>query len=199
MDKQVIIAIGREFGSGGHEVARQLAAKLEIQYYDRSLLDEFADQNDLDAELLQKYDEAPRFKFFSRTVRGYSNSPMDNIAEIQTALLRSKAIDEDSFVIVGRCAEEILKDFDCLVSIFICADKDDRVKHVMDKFHVTEKEALKKIAKHDKYRKAYHDHFANGRVWGDSRTYDVCVNVSRLGIEKTVDCLYDYIIKRFEK
>lgn len=197
MDKQIIISVGREFGSGGHEVARKLAAKLDIQYYDRSLLDEFADQNDLDAELLQKYDEAPKFKLFSRTVRGYSNSPSENIAEIQTALLRTKAVDEDSFVIVGRCAEEVLKDFDCLVSIFISADHADRIKHVSEKFNISEKEAEKKMARHDKHRKAYHDHFANGRIWGDSRTYDVCINVSRLGIDKTVDYLYDYIMKRF--
>lgn len=199
MDKQIIISVGREFGSEGHVVARKLAERLNIQYYDRNLLDEFADQNDLDAELLQKYDEAPRFKFFSRTVRGYSNNPMDNIAEIQNALLRSKAVDEDSFVIVGRCSEEVLKDFDCLISVFICADKEDRISTVMNSFNISRKEAEKKIAKHDKYRKSYHDHFANGKIWGDSRTYDLCMNVSKLGIDKAVDYLYDYVMKRFEE
>lgn len=196
MDKQIIIAIGREYGSEGHEIGQKLAEKLGIQYYDRNLLDEFADQNDLDAAELQKYDEAPKFKFFSRTVRGYSNSPMENIAEIQNALLRSKAIDEDSFVILGRCAEEALKDFDCLVSIFICSDRDSKIKHIMNQFNLSEKEAEKKMIRHDKNRKAYHDHFASGK-WGDSRTYDLCINSSKLGVEKTVDYLYDYIQMRF--
>ena len=197
MDKQVIVAIGREFGSEGHEVAQKLAEKLEIQYYDRNLLDEFADQKDLDAELLQKYDEVPKFKFPSRTVRGYSNSPIDNIKEIQSALLRTKAVDEDSFVIVGRCAEEVLKDFDCLVSVFIWSDTEVKIKHVMEKFNISRKEAERKIIRHDRYRKNYHDHFSKGK-WGDSRTYDLCINSSRLGIDGTVDVIYDYIVKRFK-
>jgi len=198
MDRQVIIAIGREYGSEGHEVGQKLAEKLGIQYYDRNLLDEFADKNDLDAELLQKYDEKRKLKFGSRTVRGYSNSPIENIAEIQAALLKGKAIDEDSFVIVGRCAEETLKDFDCLVSVFICSDKEVKVKHIMDKFKVSEKEALKKMRMFDKYRSQYHDHFCEGK-WGYSGTYDLCLNSSRLGVDGTVDIIYEYIQKKFNK
>lgn len=195
MDKQVIIAIGREFCSEGSDVGQKLAERLGIQYYDRNLLDEFADQNDLNAEELQKYDEKPKFKFFSRTVRGYSNNPMENIAEIQGALLKSKAIDEDSFVIVGRCAEETLKDFDCLISVFITSDPEVRIKHVMEKFKVSEKEAVKMMNRHDKYRKSYHDYFAS-KKWGEASTYDICINASKLGVEATVDALVAYVERR---
>lgn len=195
MDKQVIIAIGREFGSEGSDVGQMLAERLGIQYYDRNLLDEFADQNDLNAEELQKYDEKPKFKFMSRTVRGYSNNPMENIAEIQSALLRSKAIDEDSFVIVGRCAEETLKDFDCLISVFISSNHDVRIKHVMEKFNVSEKEAEKLLVRHDKYRRSYHDHFSS-KKWGEASTYDICINASKLGLEATVDALVAYVERR---
>lgn len=90
MEKQLIISIGREYGSAGHEIGRKLAAKLEIPFYDRNLLDEFADQSDVDADVLAKYEEKPRRFFFSRTVsvRGqkFNNSPAQNVADIQFAL-----------------------------------------------------------------------------------------------------------------
>ena len=126
MEKQIIISIGREYGSAGHEIGRKLAAKLEIPFYDRNLLDEFADQKDVDADFLAKYDEKPRRLFFSRTisVRGQSvnNSPAQNVADIQFALLKGKAYDDDSFVVCGRCADEVLKEFPGMFSVFITAD-----------------------------------------------------------------------------
>lgn len=195
MDKQVIIAIGREFCSEGSDVGMKLAERLGIQYYDRNLLDEFADQNDLNAEELQKYDEKPKFKFMSRTVRGYSNNPMENIMDIQSALLKSKAVDEDSFVIVGRCADEILKEFDCLITVFISSNHDVRIKHTMEKFHVSEKEAEKLLIRHDKYRRSYHDHFSKNK-WGEAGTYDICINASKLGVDATVDALAAYVERR---
>ena len=115
--KQLIISIGREYGSGGHEIGRKLAAKLGLEFYDRNLLDEIAHIKNSDAELLKKYDEVPKKRFFSRTVRGYSNSPEENVAELQFALLKHKAADDDSFVIVGRCTDEIFKGFANYVSI----------------------------------------------------------------------------------
>ncbi len=192
MNRQIIISIGREYGSGGHEVGRKLAAKLDIPFYDRNLLEEVAEKKDVDAEELSKYDEAPHRVFFSRTVKGFSNSPTVNVAELQFALLKSKAADDDSFVIVGRCADEIFKDEKNLISIFVYADRDEKIQRIMEHLNLTEKEAVKKMERHDKSRKAYHDYFSS-RKWGDIRTYDLCVNSSRLGIDGTVDFLYDYI------
>lgn len=199
MEKQIIISIGREYGSAGHEIGRKLAAKLEIPFYDRNLLDEFADQKDVDADLLAKYDEKPRRLFFSRTisVRGQSvnNSPAQNVADIQFALLKGKAFDDDSFVVCGRCADEVLKEFPGMFSVFITADYDAKVKRVMEKRNMSEKEAKKTIEKHDKTRRAYHDYFAKTK-WGQAGSYDLCVNSTVLGIEGTVDMLADYA-KRF--
>ncbi|MCR5253622.1 MAG: cytidylate kinase-like family protein [Treponema sp.] len=199
MEKQIIISIGREYGSAGHEIGRKLAAKLEIPFYDRNLLDEFADQKDVDADLLAKYDEKPRRLFFSRTisVRGQSvnNSPAQNVADIQFALLKGKAYDDDSFVVCGRCADEVLKEFPGMFSVFITADYDAKVKRVMEKRNMSEKEAKKTIEKHDKNRRAYHDYFAKTK-WGQAGSYDLCVNSTVLGIEGTVDMLADYA-KRF--
>ena len=199
MEKQIIISIGREYGSAGHEIGRKLAAKLEIPFYDRNLLDEFADQKDVDADLLAKYDEKPRRFFFSRTVsvRGQSvnNSPAQNVADIQFALLKGKAYDDDSFVVCGRCADDVLKDFPGMFSVFITADYDAKVKRVMEKRNMSEKEAKKSIEKHDKTRRAYHDYFAKTK-WGQAGSYDLCVNSTVLGIDGTVDMLVDYA-KRF--
>jgi len=199
MEKQIIISIGREYGSAGHEIGRKLAAKLEIPFYDRNLLDEFADQKDVDADLLAKYDEKPRRFFFSRTVsvRGQSvnNSPAQNVADIQFALLKGKAYDDDSFVVCGRCADDVLKDFPGMFSVFITADYDAKVKRVMEKRNMSEKEAKKTIEKHDKTRRAYHDYFAKTK-WGQAGSYDLCVNSTVLGIDGTVDMLVDYA-KRF--
>ena len=199
MEKQIIISIGREYGSAGHEIGRKLAAKLEIPFYDRNLLDEFADQKDVDADLLAKYDEKPRRFFFSRTVsvRGQSvnNSPAQNVADIQFALLKGKAYDDDSFVVCGRCADDVLKAFPGMFSVFITADYDAKVKRVMEKRNMSEKEAKKTIEKHDKTRRAYHDYFAKTK-WGQAGSYDLCVNSTVLGIDGTVDMLVDYA-KRF--
>lgn len=194
MDKQIIISISREYGSGGHEIGRKLAEKLEIPFYDRNLLDEVAKLSGSDVSELASYDEKPKHAFLSRTVRGYSNSPSVNIAELQFALLKSKAADDDSFVVIGRCSDEI---FDSIpevnvLKIFVNADWDFKVKRVIEKRCMDAKLAEKTILKHDKNRIAYHDHFCSHR-WGDARTYDLCVNAAKLGIDGTVDMLYDYV------
>ena len=202
MEKQLIISIGREYGSAGHEIGRKLAAKLEIPFYDRNLLDEFADQSDVDADVLAKYEEKPRRFFFSRTVsvRGqkFNNSPAQNVADIQFALLKGKAYDDDSFVVCGRCADEVLKEFPGLLTVFITADYDAKVKRIMEKRNMSEKEAKKAIEKHDKTRRAYHDYFAKTK-WGYASSYDLCVNSTALGIDGTVDMLADYARRFLEK
>ena len=196
MKKQIIVSVGREYGSGGHEIARLLAEKLEIPLYDRNLLDEVAGTKNVDSNNLGKYDEKPRKLFASRTVRGYNNSPEQNVAEMQFALLKSKAADDDSFVIVGRCADEVFRGSDALVSLFIMADRDAKIKRVMEKRQMDARSAEKTIDRHDKKRAAYHNYFSKGGKWGESTNYDLCVNSSRLGIAGTVDFLYDYVQRR---
>ena len=122
MKKQLIISIGREYGSRGHEIGEKLSKKLGLDLYDRNILDEVAIQNGANVEDLSKYDERPKHHFFSRTVRGYSNNPAVNVAELQFALLKSKAADGDSFIVIGRCSDEIFKGIAETVSIFITAD-----------------------------------------------------------------------------
>ncbi|MCQ2579347.1 MAG: cytidylate kinase-like family protein [Treponemataceae bacterium] len=200
MGKQVIISVGREYGSAGHLIADLLAKKLNMELYDRNLLDEVADVKHVDTNNLSKYDEKPRHFFVSRTVKGYSNSPEENVAQLQLALLKSKAADGDSFVIVGRCADDLFRGMDNFISVFIYADRDARIKRILERHpNLNEKQAVKKIERHDKNRAAYHNYFSKGGKWGEKSNYDLCVNSTRLGIEGTVDFLCSYVQQRLNK
>lgn len=195
---QVIISVGREFGSGGHYIADELAKRFNLPIYDRHLITEIANKTGMSAEEIEKHDEAPKSRLTSRRVRGYSNSIEDNIAEMQFDFIRKKAESGESFVVVGRCAESKLRDFDCLCSLFIIGDMECKVKRVMEVYDMTEDEAESFIEKKDKKRKRYHNYHVKLH-WGDSRLYDLTVNSSRLGLEKTIDFLEDYIKARMEK
>ena len=197
MNKQLIISISRDYGSGGHRIARFLAERFDLPIYDHNLLDEMTAGKHVNKEKMAKYDEAPKLRMIHRSVRGYSNSPQDAIAEMQFKFLKDKAEAGESFVIVGRCSESVLKEYEGLIPIFVTADRDFKINRVMTERNMTEKEAIDAIARHDKKRKAYHNHFAEGK-WGDSRCYDLCVNSSKLGLDGTIDFLADYIQKRIE-
>lgn len=192
---QIIISIGREFGSGGHYIADELAKRFNLPIYDRHLITEIADKTGIPAEEIAKLDEAPKSRFTSRRVRGYSNSIEDNIAEMQFDFIRKKAESGESFVVVGRCSESKLRDFDCLCSLFIIGDMESKIKRVMDVYNMSESEAESFIEKKDKKRKRYHNYHVKLH-WGDSRLYDLTINSNRLGIEKTIDFLEEYIKAR---
>ncbi len=201
MDRQILIAVGREFGSGGHEIGKRLAKNLGINFYDRKMLDELAEKKNIRIEFLEKYDEEPRKFFGARSVdvrtKSYSNSIEEIIADMQSEYIKEKADSGESFVIVGRCAEEVLKGREGLVSVFILGDMPDKIERTRLKFGIDEKDAELKIKRHDRTRKKYHNAHADGK-WGDSRTYDICINSSRLGIDGTVEMLKKYIEAYFE-
>lgn len=137
-------------------------------------------------------DEKPRNKLLSRRVKGYSNATEDNLAQMQFEFLRKKAASGESFVVLGRCSETILKEYDSLVSIFVTGNKDRKLKHVIEKFSLSETAAAAKITKHDAYRRRYHNHYSDFK-WGDSRNYDVCINSSRIGVEGTAKLLKEFV------
>lgn len=196
-EKQIIISIGREFGSGGHEIAEKLSKRLNLDLYDYNLLREVADTNNTSVDELAPYDEVPQKGLFSRTVRGYSNSPEKNIAYLQFEFLKNKAKEGKSFVVVGRCSEEALKEFPCLVTFFILADMDKKIERIERLYNVDKAKAQEIIRKQDKKRKAYHNYFCEGK-WGDSRNYELSINSSKLGVEGTLDALSRYVNARME-
>ena len=194
-EKQVIISIGREFGSAGHEIAEALADKYQLKFYDYHLLREIADEKNVHVAELAPYDEIPKKGFGYRTVNGYSNSPQENIAYLQFEHLKKRASEGKSFVVVGRCAEEVLKGNDGLITIFILGDMEQKIARIMRLHNVSEDKAKKMIADQDKKRKAYHNYFCEGK-WGDSRNYAFTINSSKLGVEATIEILEDYINRR---
>ena len=190
MGKQLIISLGREFGSMGHEIAEKLAEHYGLTLYDHNMLDKLVEEHQLDffdVEEMKEHEEKKNNFVFYRTVKGHSNSPAHNIAQMQFEYMKKKAEEGESFVIVGRCSEYILKDYDCMISIF------------MDFYDMPEKKAEKLIKDKNKKRKDYHNTFCDGK-WGDSRSYDISLNCSRMSLEEATKLLINYIdIRRGEQ
>ncbi len=197
MKEQLIISVGREFGSGGHIIAEKLAKRFELPLYDYNLLTEIASEKNLDAKRIKKYDELPRNFLNSRTVRGFSNSPEETVANMQFDYLRKKAQSGESFVVVGRCAEEVLKGYPGLIPIFVLADMDWKIKRIAEYEKISDAEAEALIKKYNKKRKAYHNYYCQWK-WGDSRNYDISINCSKMGIDETTDMLAAYINSRIK-
>lgn len=198
MGKQYIISLGREFGSGGHAIAEILAKELDIPMYDRNVLDHIAEEKGMDVASIEKFDEKPKNRLFTRRVAGHSSSLEDHVAEMQFDYIKKKADSGESFIIVGRCAETVLKGRDGLISLFILGDRECKTARVMERYNIGREEAMAKMNNHDRKRKQYHNHYSPSK-WGDSRTYDLCANSSRLGVEKTAQMLISYIQCRLEE
>lgn len=192
--KQIIIAIGREFGSGGHVVAEKLAEHYNIPLYSKQLLSEVAKDGKYSEEILERFDEKPmNIAFIPAPIGGNSVSLEQGVAISQFNFLRKKANQEkESFVVVGRCAEDILADNPNVVSAFILGNKECKMKRVMEREGLDEKQALNKMKKVDKMRKTYHNFYCENK-WGDSRTYDLCINTSKVGIDEAAELIRHYI------
>ncbi len=147
---------------------------------------------------MRGYEEKLSHPIFSRKVRGHSNSIAENLANMQFDFIREKAEQGESFVIIGRCAETVLKDNSNLITIFILGDRDVKMERVKRIYELPKQDALSKMDRHDDSRKKYHNRYSEFK-WGDSRGYDLCINSSKLGVEGTIDLLYDYITKRLDK
>lgn len=198
MSKQIIIAIGREFGSGGHVIGEELARRFSLPFYDNNLLSQIAKDNNMDHELLKQYDERPRNRLFTRTVAGFGSSPEEKVALLQFDYLLKMAREGKSFVVVGRCAESKLSKFPGLVSVFVLGDYEAKLKRVMEIHNISEEEAKEEIKRGDWKRKSYHNYYCKGK-WGDSRNYDLTINSSRLGIENTINLLEQYVKERIKE
>ena len=197
LKEQLIISVGREFGSAGHVIAEEIARRLDLPFYDYQLLRKVADENDVDIKVMEKYDEIPRVPFLSRSGNGSSNSPSYNIAMMQFDYLRKMAFEGQSFVVVGRCSDVILKGYSGLIRIFILADMEDKIVRTCELFGMDRVSAEEAIILQNTKRKEYHNYYCESR-WGDSRNYDISINRSTLGIEGTTDFMMYFIEKRRE-
>ncbi len=192
MGKQLIISVGREFGSGGHIVAANLAKHFGFPLLDSNILSDIAKEKNTSEDFLRKYDESARNLFFSRTVNGFSNSPEEVVAQMQFDYIKSKADAGESFVVIGRCSDYILRGNPGLVRVFILGDEEAKVKRVMERENLSEDKARGLMEQSDKRRKYFHNTHSDDK-WGDSRSYDITVNSSKLGLEGTSELIVKYI------
>ena len=191
----MIIAIGREVGSGGHEIAEKLAKHYDIPLIDKNIIEKIAIKKNVDATDLKDVDKKFIFPLVNRNVRGFSSSIQENVFLLQFEYLQEKAKAGESFVVVGRCGEDVLKEYDGLVSIFVLGDKKVKKARIMQKYDKNEFMAERMMREKDMERKLYHNSFCEGK-WGDSRNYNISVNSSVLGIDETVEVLIDFIDRK---
>lgn len=192
MGRQLIVAINRAYGSGGHEIGKILADRLGIGFLDREMLDEVAAENGLDAKELRPFDEKPRNPFLSRSVMGYSNSPEEAVAKFQFDMLLKKAEAGESFVVIGRCADQVLKDYPGLVKVFVTGRMDARIRRIMRIRNMDRPRARAAIRRHDRTRRHFHDAYA-ARKWNDMSAYDLVLSSSPLGTGKAAEVLESYL------
>lgn len=201
MKKDVIITIGRQYGSAGHEIGAQLAEKLGVPFYDKEIIHLAAERSGMDKELISSIDEKISGSFLysiathSISYASPSASPInmplnDKLFFIQSNIIRELA-DKGSCVIVGRCADYILKDRTNCLNVFLYAKLEARILRIMNKYQVSRKIALETINKNDKRRKNYYNH-TTGNHWSEIENYHLAVDTGLLGIEKTVELLVNY-------
>ncbi len=189
---EIYITIGRQFGSGGREIGKKVAEILGIPYYDKELLAVAAKESGLSHQFLENYDERPTNSFLYSLVMGQQTMLLGNhgdTVEQMAAKAQREAVqavaDKGSCVIVGRCADYILRDRPGLVRVFICSDWDKRVQRVVRRDGVTAKEAEDKMRRMDKARSAYYS-FHTDRKWGAAESYDLCINTTGCGVDGAV-------------
>lgn len=192
MKNQIIVTMGREHGSGGHYIADMIAKALGIKLYDKDSIEQEIISAGYSEELIRKMDEKPVNFFASRRIGKFSNSLEVNVAERTFAMIREKAASGESFIIIGRCGEQVLKENPNRISFFICGDPQAKLSRVMEKKGLSAEKAIEEIREIDHQRKWYHNYYCDTK-WGDARGYDMTVKSDVLGMEKTAEMLVEYI------
>lgn len=190
-ENQIIITVGREHGSGGHFIAQSLADELGIKLYDKEIVEGIVEKG-FSREFVEQMDEKPINYLLSRRIGEFSNSPEEIVAEKVFEYIREIAEKGESFVIVGRCAESVLRMYPHVLSAFIMGDRKDKLDRIMEIYGLSAPQAQDRIRRVDAKRRQYHNHYADYK-WGDSRGYDLLINSSRLGIDGTAKCLAGYV------
>ena len=202
--RNIIINVGRQLGSGGHDIGRMLALDFQAKYYDRELLNLAAKESGLSEKIFEENDEKKGFfrgllNMGSPHVNGNVYKPglsQESLFQFQSDAIR-KAAREGSCVFVGRCADYILRDFGNTVNIFITASMRYRIDQIMNKQHIDEDAARKFIEQSEGKRAAYYNYYT-GKKWGSADSYDLCIDSSVLGLMETEKLIAQFIRKRFD-
>lgn len=190
-----IITIGRQFGSAGREIGQKVAAYFDIPCYDKELLSRAAKESGYCEEMIETHDERPTNSFLYNLVMdtysfGYNASSFMDMPISHKIFLAQfdtikKMASEGPCVMVGRCADYALSDYDNCINLFIYGNEDKKIRRIMEKYNLTEGKAKDMIVKKDKQRQSYYNYYSS-KKWGRADSYDLCINSSLLGIEGTV-------------
>lgn len=186
--RQMILSVGREYGSGGHEIAQRLASYYDIPLYDRELISKVAEHGMISPSLVEAYDEKPASMFFYAIAGEGGHPPMEQQIAQRTFQYLYRQAQRESFVVVGRCANDLLRGNGALFSVFVRGDQQEKLLRVMEREHLSEKDALIRMKRCDRVRRNYHNFYCEGK-WGDSREYDLCINSSKLGVDGTAEVI----------
>lgn len=199
-----IITIGRQFGSGGREIGEMVAEHFGIKCYDKELLSRAAKESGFCEEMIQNHDERPTNSFLYNLVMdtysfGYNSSSFVDMPISHKVFLAQfdtikKIASEGPCVIVGRCADYALSDFDNVLNLFIYGDEDAKIRRIKERFDdvKSDDKARDMMNKKDKQRQSYYNYYSS-KKWGRADSYDLCINSSKLGIEGTVKFIIQYI------
>lgn len=203
---RIILTIGRQFGSGGREIGKKLAKAFGIGYYDSELITVAAQESGLCKEVFEKADERAANSLSYAFTIGYPymgtympyNDILSNdeLFRIQSNAIRNLA-EKEACVMVGRCADYILRDNPDCISFFIQNRPDVRIKRIVESMHISEEEAKSLMEKRDKARAAYYNYYTN-KVWGASASYDLSINASILGVDATVSFIKDFVEQKYK-
>ena len=202
--KHIIINVGRQLGSGGHDIGRMLALDFQAKYYDRELLNLAAKESGLSEKIFEQNDEKKGFfrgllNIGTPHLGGGADKPdlsQESLFQFQSDAIL-KAAKEGPCVLVGRCADYILRDLPNTVNIFITASMEYRVSQIMNKQHFNKEEARRFIEQKESKRAAYYNYYT-GKKWGAAESYDLCIDSSILGLVETEKIIASFIRKRFE-
>lgn len=203
----IVITIARQYGSGGKTIGAMLARDLGINCYSREILKMASEESGINERLFGQADErvkiASWFKVLKKPYEGELLPPEssgfvsdENLFNYQAKVIKDLA-EKESCVIVGRCADFVLKDYPNVMSVFIHADKDFCMERSLERNSMTRPEMGRFIEKTDKYRGDFYRYYT-GHQWEDARNYDLCLNSGKLGFEKCVEAIKGYMKVRFE-
>ena len=201
MEKKIIITIGREFGSGGRQIGKQLADMLGIEYYDKELIYLASKESGLCTEFFEKADEKKAGSLLQAFALGFSmnNAGMisndylsnESLFKIQADVIQ-KLAKEKSCIFVGRCADYILRNEKHCTNLFIHATQDDRIHRIQERHNLSAQEAQELIHKTDKSRAGYYNYYTD-KTWGAASSYDLTINSSILGLARTAEFIKTFI------
>lgn len=191
-----IISISREFGSGGRQIGKKLAEKLSVSYLDKEIIHEISKETDLSPDYLEHYSESNLTRNFPITIgRSFGLvynmlTPSDAVYKQQREVMK-RLVSKNDCVIIGRCSDYILRDFD-IIRVFIYADMKDKIARCREYGRLDENlndnEMERKIHKVDKERKEYYEYYTS-QDWGDVRHFDLCINTSRFSLDEAVNII----------